>query len=146
MNPTIVDEDPYSPPQHDSDSAVKEQIPRRYASPLGLIALIIGIGFGIWVFVVARSINSFVLIISGWVVIPYLVFWLASNRVSTTAAKIVLAFILASLAAVGLWVLDSMDEDAQGALVLFFGPAYQIVALVPAMFVVWVVEKLTADR
>ena len=107
---------------------------------IGIASLGLALSFAIWTASISSGFSFFMVAILGWVAAPFTLLWLASIRVKTVAGRAMLAAILVATAAFGVWAFDTVDEDAQGALVLLFGPAYQLAGVLVALIVFACIE------
>ncbi|TWT83026.1 hypothetical protein CA13_44890 [Planctomycetes bacterium CA13] len=106
---------------------------------IGIACLGSALGFVIWTASISSGLSFFMVAILGWVAFPFVLLWLASMRIKAFAGKAAIVVILVATAAFGVWAFDAVDEDAQGALVLLFAPAYQLVGVFSMLIVYFVV-------
>ena len=132
---------PYRSPDHvgqQSDSPTTSG----HGTKIGAIAAVVGIAFAVWTVAICDGISLFGLAIAGWVALPYLIISLAANRVSTLAAKVLLACTLPVLTLYGIRAFSFIDEDAQGGLILLFAPGYQLAGAILAAAIVMVIDRV----
>lgn len=112
---------------------------------LAASAFFVGLAFAVWTGWSASIEDVYTLVFVAfalvWVASPYLVlagyaFWLVTNWVS----RVVVALSLCGCAGFGVWMFDMIDEDAQGGLIVVFGPLYQFGGLVIPLGIVLVIE------
>ncbi|MCA9123333.1 MAG: hypothetical protein H6822_08285 [Planctomycetaceae bacterium] len=113
---------------------------------IGLLSLVIGAAFSIWSFSIASGITPFVVAVACWIAAPYVVIAITGLRISIMPATVMLGVALAVAAIFGVWAFDAVDEDAQGALVLLFAPAYQLVGVVIAAGIILTVDFMGRRR
>jgi len=110
---------------------------------IGVASLVVAVSFAIWVASFASGSSLFTVAVIGWVVAPYFLLWLTSLAVKTVAARGIIAVAVVVTAGFGVWAFDAVSRDPQGALVLLFGPAYQIAGGVVAVLIAASVEWFT---
>jgi hypothetical protein len=94
---------------------------------IGAIALIIGLSFAFWTIAISSGLSRFVFFLACWIMVPYLLLFLAGWRISSIAACVILASAMLAMAVFGIWAFDKVDEDAQGGILLLFVPGYQLI-------------------
>lgn len=147
-----METNPFTPPTHSENiSGTSTQDPARLngsssGSKIGLLSIVIGIAFAVWIVTMCRDISPFVLAVAAWAVCPYLIICGTGHLISTTWAKVILTVALVAMAVFGLWAFDKVNEDAQGGIILLFAPGYQVAGAIVAVPIILIVNKLTAPR
>ena len=115
-----------------------------------ILSITAGLGFIAWTLYLAElsvSAIAFLILSCGWVALPYgLLAMIAYSSCNLRLSRIFWFVCFLLVTVFGYWMFDTIDEDAQGPLMIIFGPFYQVVAIVPFAGMIFLSDFILRQR